>query len=371
MAFLLVPLGHDLPNVIVLLHPTATMKVDSAAEATRVQLLQMNSAVGFEAAGGDPGTNPLHRAGEAVYQVLPADVTLDRVIEALEPRERVRTRTGWEVTVTEMIHWLKRLRGRFLKRQEKGETLESVGGAALAHRTRGGCSSGRDCPDSLETGCSIVQYQDGPALDLFQIDKVLECIDAEAAAVAWSKRSRPMYDDEEDESSAPSLYGVARYLMPAAMIEAVVREPHLTRLTRLDLLQAAFTVLFGEIKRDKGEPTPWTTQQLYRGANLCVVLYRVLTRIDEPLALGRIGSHSLECHFGIVRAILRGDDRWERWLSAEVRAELAAEYIQDLDLSRVSAEDAHPSRGRLLSARWMRPRTTRSTARSASTGQPS
>jgi hypothetical protein len=39
---------------------------------------------------------------------------------------------------------------------------------------------------------------------------------------------------------------------------------------------------------------------------------------------GRIGSHSVECNFGIVWAILRVDDQWARWLSAEVRAELAA-----------------------------------------------
>jgi hypothetical protein len=79
-----------------------------------------------------------------------------------------------------------------------------------------------------------VQYQDGPALDLFQIDKVLKCINTEAAGAAWSKRWRPLYDEEEEDSSPPSLYGVARYLMSAAMIEAVVREPHVTRLTRLD-----------------------------------------------------------------------------------------------------------------------------------------
>ena len=32
----------------------------------------------------------------------------------------------------------------------------------------------------------------------------------------------------------------------------------------------------------------------------------------------------------MVRSILRSDDRWSRWLSAEVRASLAAEFIQDL-----------------------------------------
>jgi hypothetical protein len=75
--------------------------------------------------------------------------------------------------------------------------------------------------------------------------------------------------------------------MPGAMIEAVVREPHLTRLMRLDLLHAAFTVLYGEIKGGKDRPTPSATQQLCRGANLCVVLYRALTPIDERLVLGR------------------------------------------------------------------------------------
>jgi hypothetical protein len=127
------------------------------------------------------------------------------------------------------------------------------------------------------------------------------------------------------------------------------------RLTRLDLLQAAFTVLFGEIKRDKGESTPWTTQQLYRGASLCVVLHRVLTRFDELRAQGRIGSHSLEGHFGVLRVILRGDDRWEQWLTAEVRAELGAEdpgnsVDHTIDLER-SVELARLEHGRWETSR--------------------
>jgi hypothetical protein len=85
-------------------------------------------------------------------------------------------------------------------------------------------------------------------LDLFQINKGLEGIDAEAAAFAWSRRWRLNCDDqEEDGSSLPSPDGVAKYLMPAAMIEAVVRKPQLTRLTRLDLWRAAFTGLLGVI----------------------------------------------------------------------------------------------------------------------------
>jgi hypothetical protein len=92
---------------------------------------------------------------------------------------------------------------------------------------------------------SHVQYQDGPAGDLCEISKVLECIGTEATAIAWSTR-RLMDDvEEQEESSSPTLYGAASYLMPMAMIEAALREPQLTRQTRPDLLQVALKVLFG------------------------------------------------------------------------------------------------------------------------------
>jgi hypothetical protein len=63
------------------------------------------------------------------------------------------------------------------------------------------------------------------SIHVFQIDKVLTCVDAEAALPAQGD------EEEDDAGESPGLYRVARYLVPAAMIEAVVREPHLTRLT--------------------------------------------------------------------------------------------------------------------------------------------
>jgi hypothetical protein len=49
MAFLLMPLDLDLPNVIAHLHPTATMKLDPAVKQGAV--LQIISAAGFETVG--------------------------------------------------------------------------------------------------------------------------------------------------------------------------------------------------------------------------------------------------------------------------------------------------------------------------------
>jgi hypothetical protein len=60
-AFLIVPLDHDLPNVIVPLHPTASMKVGPEVEFAMVDLLQIVSDAGFCTVGvvadGDPGNN--------------------------------------------------------------------------------------------------------------------------------------------------------------------------------------------------------------------------------------------------------------------------------------------------------------------------
>jgi hypothetical protein len=68
----------------------------------------------------------LGRGSEKVYDDLPEDATLERVFETAEACERVQTRTGWEMAVTGMIHWLKRLRGRLLKCQERRE-MPAVG----------------------------------------------------------------------------------------------------------------------------------------------------------------------------------------------------------------------------------------------------
>jgi hypothetical protein len=103
-----------------------------------------------------------------------------RVIEALEAREYVRTRTGWEMAVMDMMHWLKRLRGRLLKCQEKGERLE----CRYWHIEPEEVARFAEIVPTLGNSGVHVQYRDGPAFDLFQIDKVLECIDTATADAA-------------------------------------------------------------------------------------------------------------------------------------------------------------------------------------------
>jgi hypothetical protein len=72
--------------------------------------------------------------------------------------------------------------------------------------------------------------------------------------------------------------------------------------------------------------TFWTKAMCKRACNLCVGLGWALIkwgdRDDFWLALSRISSHPVECHFGMTRSTLAGDVRWTRFFAAQVTASL-------------------------------------------------
>jgi hypothetical protein len=53
-----------------------------------------------------------------------------------------------------------------------------------------------------------------------------------------------------------------------------------------------------------------TTNQLISAMNLGFALYCAISAFDSELALGRIGSHPCENHFGWLRTILRAQSTW-------------------------------------------------------------
>jgi hypothetical protein len=50
------------------------------------------------------------------------------------------------------------------------------------------------------------------------------------------------------------------------------------------------------------------------------------------LGLGRIGTHAVECHFGRTWSLLRGETRWPQFLSAQVNAVIAKNFVMELNL---------------------------------------
>jgi hypothetical protein len=82
-----------------------------------------------------------------------------------------------------------------------------------------------------------------------------------------------------------------------------------------------------------------------RAADLFAALSRVLREVDRLIAMGRLGSPSVECNFGPGRAAFRSGDRRTPWLSAEVQAARAAEFILDLDFPEHRRRPRNPLSG--------------------------
>jgi hypothetical protein len=61
-----------------------------------------------------------------------------------------------------------------------------------------------------------------------------------------------------------------------------------------------------------------------RACNICIGLYWAMTKYggqpDFELALNRIESHSVECHFGLTRSRLKGDTQWKQFFAAQIMA---------------------------------------------------
>jgi hypothetical protein len=68
--------------------------------------------------------------------------------------------------------------------------------------------------------------------------------------------------------------------------------------------------------------------------NVGYPLYWAITKYgghpDFELALNRIGSHLVECHFDITRSTLKGDKRWEQFFAAQIKAVMLQKVMRRL-----------------------------------------
>jgi hypothetical protein len=236
--------------------------------------------------------------------------------------------------VSDFLHLIKTLRERFVTHQ-----MVSAPGAAVlivglllddVHFFSGlpHCD-----PEVLRKEVMRTRFQDGPAIDLFQLSNVIIALGA----------------------GHPE---VAEFLLPWSLMEAAFRSesPQLTAPLRAELIERAFCIFvrwLNDFPADGDDVfqtghlgdlhTFATRDTLMRAMNLCIALYHALTGLgrdaaDSPslVALGRISSHRCEGHFGIVRSVLNCDDRWQQWLWAEVHAINVADFLLDLELHPIT-----------------------------------
>jgi hypothetical protein len=119
----------------------------------------------------------------------------------------------------------------------------------------------------------------------------------------------------------------AWYLLPFTSYNHAIRNPHVTVSTRYGLLQTGFSVFFecsdtfsecgathgiSEVKlKACPRKTLWTKNVCRRSCNLGIeIYYAIQESLQDPeleLALGRIASYPVECHFGTTRITLAGN----------------------------------------------------------------
>jgi hypothetical protein len=136
--------------------------------------------------------------------------------------------------------------------------------------------------------------------------------------------------DDPHENSAPDMIG-AYFLLPFVALSLALRDRVLSMQARMVLLQVAFPAFFEYVKHypecgwSSGiyeitvagcqRKTLWTKSMCRRGCNACLGIFWALKKYggngECQLSLSRIGSHSLECHFGMIRSTLNGDPPWD------------------------------------------------------------
>jgi hypothetical protein len=149
------------------------------------------------------------------------------------------------------------------------------------------------------------------------------------------------------------------YLAPSAVLHDAIASDRLSEDARLQALSVAFEMFRREYRqitaprRDRDAPvqrgsataelTFADANQLRRAMNFCMAVYAAFVLHVGNILLSRIGTHSVESHFGIIRSVLRGVSSWQRWLDAETFAGLVPRFRESLGLPR-----NQPRRSRVL-----------------------
>jgi hypothetical protein len=315
-AFMMLPLSHIWPDLLIHSIPHASGRIDDEIRGIRDKLCEVMGANGFSstfvATDGDTGVSGAHHQAFSLYSHFAVGVDLTTIVSHLTDNG-TRDLTHWPIS--DLLHLMKNARARVVM-------------GLLAFTSGARTINGDSLNEVLTVGRALT---DCTALDLLK---------DELALYTFTLHNLLKLYNHAD-------FDGAYFLLPFVALNLAVRNPVLTNGTRLDLIQAAFHVFFSMIKNyprtgaragiyEAGragtdvKKTFWTKNMCIRACNLCVGLTWAITTTPDYLALGRIGTHSMECLFGTTRSVLRGDTRWEKFLSAEVDAMMVRRVLSDL-----------------------------------------
>ena len=135
---------------------------------------------------------------------------------------------------------------------------------------------------------------------------------------------------------------MAFYILPYAWWMEAVRNPGLSVQMRRDFINIAFEIFVYHMKNinhlDKSVVSQNRTDSLIhdccskvqcvRILNTLLVTLVHLTKHPDNLALSRIGTHGLECQFGIIRVVCRNKHTWKMILRSFSRLMIVKEFTK-------------------------------------------
>jgi hypothetical protein len=316
-AFLVQPLHHELPDLLIHSMAHGTGRIDGIVLERKDNLVEVlcnrHFLPFFVATDGDTGMSPIHTEHFKKYEKFEPITGLEPIIMHLT-QDRSRNLDCWPVS--DFLHLLKNARTRIVL----GTLAFDANSATI---TASSLNSLLNIGTALEAHNPLDLLKDDLALKTFTLSNLIKLLGKVEVIGAY-------------------------FLLPFVSLNLAIRNEMISKGTRLNLIQAAFFIWFKMAKdypqtgkacgiyeshsKSTERKTLWTRTMLQRGCNLCVGLYWAITSLGDFLALGRIGTHSLECHFGTTRSVLRGDTRWESFLSAQVDAMFVQRCLKELNL---------------------------------------
>jgi hypothetical protein len=322
MTYIILPLDHRLPDLVLRSYLGQNGRIGDEALKVKDKCVQAMTRAKFVchfvATDSDAGTNPLHT--EAFARYLKSSGLLEDIIDLLTDHG-LKDLIEWPIS--DFFHLLKNVRARL------ATSKLSLDADAMIFLTALSVAASLKSDPMRKILCahsSLDFLKDHLALATFTLENLLKLWSAGDADAAY-------------------------FLLPFVALNLAVRNSEMTVDTRKGLIQIAFTVFFEmalnypETGREHGIyarcgphtiKTFWTIGMLKRACNYCVGVYWALCKwgLSQEfwLALARIGSHPVECNFGMTRATLNGDPSWKRFFAAQVNAALVRRVMWNFNI---------------------------------------
>ena len=293
--FYLMPLRCELKCLPVHVMPrtkgNAGPDVIAMVKAVKERLQEEGIVVRYVATDGDSGYKCLHDSMFAKWAPVYASRGLDGVSDAI---------TTCDCPIAgDLLHILKNARARLL-------------GSRITLSLDGSfCFTAGDLNRILQLGSALTdrsskgKMRDRYALELFSLDNFTKLV----AQKEWM---------------------MAFFLLPYALWTAAVRYPKLSTQMRREMLNVVFDMFvyhmgnIDSLDREAVSQNRTDNKAQYfcsrthcvRVLNTLAVKLTELTRSPDNLALGRIGTHGVECQFGTVRLLCHNKHSWKMVMQA-------------------------------------------------------